>query len=630
MKKLLSILLILAIVFSLGATAFAEEEKKDDPDLKTFLSELAEKDKVTEEDLSELLTILGNRIAEEIGTGLSDAGMKHEITSAEYPLYNYSTSLGCDVKLYFLDGAADLPYIEANDFLPLLNDFILGSSEKGLCFTLEADGPVVTYIRQNPAENADDNGATMVLDFDRDTIDFVDYNLFCKDASGSTLLDMTRITVFNEEGEPAALQKLDQGTLTRYGHEVMLPLGDYGIDLVWQDGLYLIPLQTLSDFILTAPGSGFYFNGKNLMFAADTRLCPDFYYDAPTGERSEALAEYGYNELCLMLDYLYGMKDTHDIESFDQLFHDVGLQSLLKGTNAEYADRAIWHLITDFFDDIHSDWHAYSYLAGPVDVQVPNGPSVSRWIEKSDEYEAVRKKYYPDGVPGYEEIGNTAYITFDRFYIEGQDGDQFYHVEDPMDFEDTDTIGLIMKAHALINRENSPIENVVIDLSCNGGGHADTAIFVMAWFLGEASIGMKDMMTGAMCSSTYRCDANRDRKFDDSDTVKDKNLFCLISPVSFSCGNLVPCMFKESGKVTLIGRTSGGGACNVLPSCSAWGTSFQISAPRQLSFLKNGSFYNVDRGADPDYVLADLNEYYDREALTDYINSLYWASNAND
>ncbi len=64
MKKLLSILLILAMVLSLGVTAFAEEEKKDDPDLKTFLSELAEKDKVTEEDLSELLTILGNRIAQ--------------------------------------------------------------------------------------------------------------------------------------------------------------------------------------------------------------------------------------------------------------------------------------------------------------------------------------------------------------------------------------------------------------------------------------------------------------------------------------------------------------------------------------------------------------------------------------
>ena len=581
MKKLLSILLALTMLLSLGVPAFA-----------------------------------------------ADA---HEITSAAFPIYHNSVSLGRDVKLYFLDGAADLPYIEANDFLSLLNDFILGSSEKGLCFTLEADGPVVTYIRQNPAENADDNGATMVLDFDRDTIAFVDYNLFCKMASSSTMLDLTRIDVFNAEGEPAALQKLDQGTLTRYGHEVVLPLGDYGIDLVWQDGLYLIPLQTMSDFIVApGPGSGIYFNGKDLMFCANTTLCSDFYYSAPTGERSEALAEYGYNELCLMLDYLYGMKDTHDIESFDQLFHDVGLAGLLKGSNAEYADRALWHLITDFFDDLHSDWHAYSYLAGPVDVKVPDGPSVTRWVEAKREQLAAREKYYPDGVPGYEEVGNTAYITFDRFYIEGQDGDQFYHVEDPMDFEDTDTIGLIMKAHALINRENSPIENVVIDLSCNGGGHADTAIFTMAWFLGEASIGMKDTMTHAMCSSTYRCDANRDRKFDDSDTIKDKNLFCLISPVSFSCGNLVPCMFKESGKVTLIGRTSGGGACNVLPSCSAWGTSFQISAPRQLSFLKNGSFYNVDRGADPDYVLADLNEYYDRAALTDYINSLYWASNAND
>lgn len=26
-----------------------------------------------------------------------------------------------------------------------------------------------------------------------------------------------------------------------------------------------------------------------------------------------------------------------------------------------------------------------------------------------------RAKFYPDGVPGYEEIGDTAYITFDSF-----------------------------------------------------------------------------------------------------------------------------------------------------------------------------------------------------------------------
>ena len=549
----------------------------------------------------------------------------HEITNADFPLYHNSMSLGGDVKLYFLDGANDLPYIEANDFLTLLNDLILGDKDYDLSFVMETEGPVVIYIRQNPAEGADDNGAPMVFDFDKDTIFFMDYNLFCKQAASSTLLDLARIKVINEAGEPAALQKLDKGTLTRYGHELTLPLGEYGIDLVWQDGLYLIPLQTLSDFIVAPVGSGVYFNGQCVIFSGNVKeYAEELYYSAPTGERSEALREYGYNELCLMLDYMYGMKDTHEIESFREFFHDIGLENLLKGANAEYADRAVWKMITDFFDDLHSDWHGYSYLAGPVDEKVPDGPSVSRWIETKREQLAAREQFYPDGVPGYEEVGNTAYITFDRFYFEGLDADRYYQTEDPMDFDDMDTIGLIMKAHAMINRENSPIENVVIDLSCNGGGHADAAMFTMAWFLGEASIGMKDTMTHAMCSSAYRCDANRDRKFDDSDTVSDKNLFCLISPVSFSCGNLVPCMFKESGRVTLIGRPSGGGACPVLNVSTAWGTSFQISSNNRLSLLKNGSFYDVDRGAEPDYVLTNPEQYYDRAALTDYINSLCW------
>ena len=40
--------------------------------------------------------------------------------------------------------------------------------------------------------------------------------------------------------------------------------------------------------------------------------------------------------------------------------------------------------------------------------------------------------------------------------------------------------------------------------------------------------------------------------------------------------------------------------------------------------MKNGSFYDIDRGADPDHVFTTLDQYYDRAALTDYINSLCW------
>ncbi len=82
-------------------------------------------------------------------------------------------------------------------------------------------------------------------------------------------------------------------------------------------------------------------------------------------------------------------------------------------------------------------------------------------------------------------------------------------------------------------------------------------------------------------------------------------------------------MLKESGVVTMLGRTSGGGSCSVQPLSSAWGTCFQISGTNCSSFMKNGSFYDVDRGADPDYTISEPERYYDRAALTDYINSIY-------
>jgi C-terminal processing protease CtpA/Prc len=131
------------------------------------------------------------------------------------------------------------------------------------------------------------------------------------------------------------------------------------------------------------------------------------------------------------------------------------------------------------------------------------------------------------------------------------------------------------------------------------------------------------MATGALSTSVYRADVNLDRRFDAQDTVEDKNLFCLISPMSFSCGNLVPAALKSSQKVTLLGKTSGGGSCVVQPLSTAWGTVFQISSSRRMSFLKNGSFYDIDQGVDPDYFINDSSNFYNRKALTAYINGLF-------
>ena len=70
-----------------------------------------------------------------------------------------------------------------------------------------------------------------------------------------------------------------------------------------------------------------------------------------------------------------------------------------------------------------------------------------------------------------------------------------------------------------------------------------------------------------------------------------------------------------------------GESCTVMNASSAWGTSFQISSNVRTSFLKNGAFYDIDRGADPDFVLPTPEQYYNRAALTDYINRISWISN---
>ncbi|MCR5251988.1 MAG: hypothetical protein K6E50_15445 [Lachnospiraceae bacterium] len=82
-------------------------------------------------------------------------------------------------------------------------------------------------------------------------------------------------------------------------------------------------------------------------------------------------------------------------------------------------------------DDIHSKWWGYFYLTGPVDYTAIS-PARSNLSANIERMEKTRSKYYPDEVPGYEEVGNTAYITFDSFALTMASAEDFYKVEDPM------------------------------------------------------------------------------------------------------------------------------------------------------------------------------------------------------
>lgn len=135
-------------------------------------------------------------------------------------------------------------------------------------------------------------------------------------------------------------------------------------------------------------------------------------------------------------------------------------------------------------------------------------------------------------------------------------------------------------------------------------------------------LGSMDTLTGAYMNETFMSDSNLDGEFDEDDSLEDYNLYCLISPSSFSCANLVPSFMKSSHKVTILGQTSGGGACIVLPLSLANGTLLQVASNRELSYIKNGVLTDVDSGAVPDFYIDKPASFYDRISLTEYINSI--------
>ena len=577
-------------------------------------------------------------------------GQVHQIEKRTYPFYLFSPdSLWPDeFPLYFLDGVDDLPYMDLNDFAALLNWFYPHLNEQAYADyhikmdAFEEDSLVILWR---------ENNQFMTFDFESGIIGWSDFLGFKKGNDAFYVDLMSSFKNYDDEGRPYLLSHVD--SRERSGSNSYVTLEDYGIRMLMQDGLWLVPLQTLSALSFSPEMTSLYFNQTSLILCYPAMLnssmlgnlsansIASVYYNGLKTDRSWELTVYSYHELAMELDYFYGLREAHEITDFLQFFIETNLLIDLTELEAECADRAVETLVLKWLDDGHSTFIGPSFMTGKTVAQmskdiimsgsgltsgVPN-QLTSRFREftrntlfdQKAVINAVRKKY-PEASESYYEVGNTAYVTLDSFSISS--GFDYYEAMEKGNLPD-DTIGTIIKAHQMINRENSPIENVVLDLSLNTGGAIPAAIFVLGWFLGDATLSVKNTFDGALSTSVYRADVNLDRKFDANDSLSGVNLFCLTSPVSFSCGNLLPWAFKADGSVILLGKTTAGGSCTKWPMSTAWGTSFTISGFYRLSFLKNGAYYDVDLGVEPNYQIAYYEHYYDREALTEFINNLY-------
>lgn len=544
---------------------------------------------------------------------LQAATAEHRIVPQLVPLKYGSTSVG-QMLLYFVDGVTDLPWLSVDMAELYWDKDVAWYDDLGVEST--RGGAVTTWTRPN--------GSSVTFDCENSVIHFPDYDDFMTPDGAGTVLDVLQSPqVLDEAGQYI---RRAPGSFGRSGRSVTVDAASYGIDFIVQNGRGYLPMQTFEDIFLSSLEVHWLYNGESVIQADNAILPnPDQYYAVEPSLRSEELTEYNYQELCLLLDLVYGLKEQHDIPSFDTLFEQTELKERLLNKDAVVSDTALNELCLGYLADLHSSFIYPSPHAGQdADIRTDNVSSSVLYSDKEMErLELIRSEAYPDGVPGYEEVGETAYVTFDEF-IWPHETDYYASGTQNLDHAPEDTVGLIMYAHERITREDSPIKNVVLDLSNNYGGSTDAAIYVIGWFLGgEADMSINSTMTGAQATTKYEVDVNADGYFNAEDSVAKYNRYCLISQNSFSCGNLVPAAFKASNQVTLLGRNTGGGSCIIRTCSTADGTLFRVSGPLRTSMIANGAFYDVDRGIAPDVPLTKFETFYDRQMVNHVIEELH-------
>ena len=538
-----------------------------------------------------------------------------------------------EMNLYFVNGG-DVPYVALSEFMPFFGSLYPNDDSADLRaveFTFGKEQGVYTVART-------DSELLMSISPKDDSVLFASFDDFVRAPSDKSLLPLLPI---GENGLAGyGLLKDSGSSYDRQGYATEFDFSKYGIDIAEADGECYLPLQTMQDLFL---GRSYYltvYNGEKVfIFPYGAQKLNEEIYAGEPAEMSEDYARFNERELMFLIDSFYGLKPEHGINDIYAFFAETDLD--FNTTKPQDFDAALRILTTRYFDDGHSAFSHESCHAAPAaqmsveDYLSSYGASSNDTMTNGFKFGSVRKEYIPEfkhpwlekegekPVNDYREIGDTAIVTFDAFTMNKTDYRKEADLENP-----ADTVELVMAAHRQITREGSPVKNVVIDLSCNGGGNAGAAAVILAWLTGDRKIALRDTNTGALSALSYFADVNLDGAFDDSDSLKDLclndqlRIYCLTSPNSFSCGNLVPATLKGGYGVTIIGQRSGGGSCVVFPCTSASGAQFQISGPLQISTIVNGSFYNADTGIEPDVPIRNLETMYDRVKLVDFIHSI--------
>ena len=535
----------------------------------------------------------------------------------------------------YYEDLPNVPYMSVTDFY---NQFELAGTDlkEGISFT-QSDGQytITTF-----------NGDIAVFDVNADTMYFDNLDKFITLAHDHQSADAGGV----DEDYPFV--KTVDTTEPEKATPKTLSLSDYNIDLRGDETGVYVPLPTLTDLFATTSNYFVVFSGEKL-YVKDVlgNLQEDsaIYYDedyitAIKADHPDDFAEYTYNELCFDTDLWYGKPGQEFIH--EDLINRK-LDDVLTEKYPEIKQMLLSKDFENYFAGLNNIYYGLLSDGGhtslnAADVQMSDLDLSQKIINelKAKEYggnydffvnvkgdhlemrEEVREPIYKEDY--YIESGDTAMIRFDHFEVDNDGWKDFYAGKGERPLED-DSFGTVLSGIERASK-NPEIKNIVIDISCCGGGD-DTALLAIECLLcGTGYIRDINMFTDQINKQTADIDINFDGVFDDKDvsSYKDYNYGILTSDYSFSCANAFPWFMHEHGAM-ILGQKSSGGACATRNS-AVGGVCVRVSAASNITITEDGE--SVDSGCPVDADLTTEGEnpyenFYDLSLISEKMNEYY-------
>ena len=557
-----------------------------------------------------------------------------EITVKDLTAHIYNMEDTETMQCLFKSSMPDMAFISTVDYLKHV--YVDEPTEEK-----NADG---TYTITNPK-------GTMVIDPQKDTLHFDNFEDFIsaeKNAEG-TELDAPYIREYTpvNEGEVNGLD---------------LDLSPYKIDVIEYDGRTYFPVSSIGLLFSETYNTAVY-DKDNVYFIHTSDIVMGTCYFKNTTvydtlERSKDLVELTYNELCFAVDKLYGRPAQAEIaemleeKSFDETLDEYSddtrraKELLLSESTIDYV-LGTAYLGQILFDGGHTALNYPAVLAfltpgtavydellelgdsedfrdrQAVDYTFKALGSSQRSADMSElrsgkyaNYELV-KAWDDKSASKLYVAGDTAVFAFDMFINEAA-----YHFKWSLDYA-----------------EEKGIKRFVIDLSCNSGGSAAVVMYIMAMITNKdkdsysASYRKLQTLTGNITRIDHDMDLNLDGEINalDKDVYYDFEYAFITSGISYSCGNLLPCLARDAG-FPILGERSGGGACSLLIAYTPETFYYTLSSYNKI-ITADGN--DVDSGAELDYDLTkrvtddegnesiDYSGLYDLEDISRKIDMYY-------